>query len=147
MKRVWALLMMLTLLASASAWAEDGISVDLEVREKMFLTQMTEIAINTPDYLGKTIALEGIFETFPYGESGAVFYLVYRHSPGCCGNDGITGFEVLWDDPAVTYPENNAWVRAVGVLEQYDEDGVTYMRLRLKQLTELPQRGLEFVNQ
>ena len=148
MKRLTALCLALVLwLAATAALAADAVHIDLEVREKMFLTQMTEVLVNTPDYLGKTIALEGMLDIFTDEASGAVYYTVYRKSPGCCGNDGYTGLEVIWDDPAATYPALNDWVRAVGVLEQYEEFGNTYLRLRLISLEVKAERGLEFVSQ
>ena len=150
MKKRFALFTALLLSAvclTAVAQAAD-VNIDLEVREKMFLTQITELMTNTPDYLGKTIALEGMFTSGTYGEGDALTYhLVYRRSPGCCGNDGITGLEVLWDDPAAVYPAENDWVRAVGTLEQYEEDDISYLRLRLLSLTVLPERGQEFISQ
>ena len=121
--------------------------IDLEVREKMFLTQITELTVNSQDYLGKTIALEGMFTTLGDAATGPVYRLVYRGSPGCCGNDGITGLEVVWDDPATTYPAENDWVRAVGVLEEYTEEGIPYLQLRLISLDIKTERGLEFVTQ
>ena len=149
MKRILTMLLTLTLLTSSmAALAEtDEVHIDLEIREKMFLTQMTEIIINMQDYLGKTIALEGMFTTSGNPDTGAVYHIVYRTSPGCCGNDGFTGMEVVWDDVDATYPAENDWVRAVGVLESYTEDGAEYLQLRLITLDVLEERGLEFVTQ
>lgn len=151
MKRLTAALLFTLLFALTSvlpAMAETSdVKIDLDVREKMFLTQMTELTVNVEDYLGKTIALEGMFSIITTGEGGPVYYLVYRKSPGCCGNDGITGLEVLWDSADATYPNENDWVRAVGKLEQYEEEGVPYLRLRLISLDVKTERGLEFVNQ
>lgn len=149
MKRLLATLIALTLCLSGTvSLAESGdVHIDVDVREKMFLTQMTELFINTQDYIGKTVALEGMFDIYTDANSGVTYYTVYRKSPGCCGNDGYTGIEVVWDDPAATYPALNDWVRAVGVLDQYEEDGAPYMRLHLLSLDVKAERGLEFVNQ
>ena len=149
MKRLLATLIALTLCLSGTvSLAESGdVHIDVDVREKMFLTQMTELFINTQDYIGKTVALEGMFDIYTDTASGVTYYAVYRKSPGCCGNDGYTGIEVVWDDPAATYPALNDWVRAVGVLDQYEEDGAPYMRLHLLSLDVKAERGLEFVNQ
>ncbi len=148
MKRLTAICLALALwLAATAALATDTVPIDLEVREKMYLTQVTEVLVNTPDYLGKTIALEGMLDIFTDSATGTVYHTVYRKSPGCCGNDGYTGFEVIWDDPAATYPAQNDWVRAVGVLEQYEENGTPYLRLRLISLEVRAERGLEFVSQ
>jgi uncharacterized membrane protein YcgQ (UPF0703/DUF1980 family) len=149
MKRFLATLLTLALCLTGAASLAEGadIPVDVDVREKMFLTQMTELYVNIPDYLGKTIALEGMFDIFTDQTTGDVYHTVYRKSPGCCGNDGYTGLEVVWPDESKTYPLLNDWVHAVGVLEQYEENGVPYLRLQLISLEVKAERGLEFVTQ
>lgn len=149
MKKLLPLLLCAALaLHGAVAFAQtETPQIDVEIREKMFLTQITELMVNMDDYLGKTVALEGMFTTIGDPSAGPVYRVVYRTSPGCCGNDGFTGLEVVWDDPATVYPAENDWVRAVGVLEQYEEEGMPYLQLRLISLDVLPERGLEFVTQ
>lgn len=147
MKRILSILLALSLSLTAALAENAEVHIDVDVREKMFLTQMTELYINIPDYLGKTIALEGMLDVFTDEATGTVYHSVYRKSPGCCGNDGYTGLEVVWDDPAATYPNLNDWVRVVGVLEQYEEGGAPYLRLRLISLEVKAERGLEFVTQ
>ncbi len=44
-------------------------------------------------------------------------------------------------------PEPDDWVEAVGVLEEYDENGYKYLRLALSSLTVLKTRGAEYVSQ
>jgi hypothetical protein len=115
----------------------------IEIREKMFVAQTNEIYYNSPDYLGKTIKYEGIFTV--YDDPGVATYRsVIRYGPGCCGTDANCGFEVIWDKP---YPNENDWVEAVGTLEEYEEDGYPYLRLRLSSLKTMPTRGAETVSQ
>lgn len=120
---------------------DDGI---IEIREKMFIAQTNEIYFNAEDYLGKTLSYEGMFDVYEVPETGVKYYSVFRYGPGCCGIDANAGFEVMWDKP---YPEPNDWVRAEGVLEEYDEDGYKYLRLALTSLEVLPTRGAEYVSQ
>lgn len=114
----------------------------IEIKENLFIAQTNDIYINTEDYLGKTIKYEGIFDFYYGEESDSTYYYVIRYGPGCCGDDGTVGFEVIWDGE---YPEQNDWVEAVGVLETYDENGFQYLRLRLTSLTVLDERGAEYV--
>ncbi|MDR0904643.1 MAG: hypothetical protein LBN00_00475 [Oscillospiraceae bacterium] len=116
----------------------------IEIKEKMFVAQTNEIYINTADYLGRTIKYEGIFQSFILDDIGEPYYSVIRYGPGCCGTDGDCGFEVIWDG---AYPGQDDWVEVVGVLEEYDEDGYTYLRLALTSLTVLDTRGEEYVTQ
>ena len=152
MKKLRSLFVALLLFAIAfPALAEttttEEMPVDVEVTEKMFLAQISDINLNSEDYLGKVIALEGMFMTVDYGTGGPVYHLVYRKSPGCCGNDGITGLEVVWDDPATAFPAENTWVRAVGTLEQYTEEDMPYLQLSLQSLTPTDKPGLDSVTQ
>lgn len=116
----------------------------VEIKEKLFIAQTNDIYYNAGDYLGKTIKYEGIFDVYVVPETDARYYTVIRYGPGCCGIDANAGFEVLWDD---AYPEQNDWVEAVGVLEEYEEEGYKYLRLALTSLTVLPARGAEYVSQ
>ena len=115
----------------------------IEVKEKMFVAQMNDIYFNAPDYLGKTIKYEGIFDIY-HEDTGIDYYFVIRYGPGCCGIDLNAGLEVAWDK---SYPEQNDWVEVVGVLEDYEEDGNDYLRLALSSLTVLDVRGAEVVTQ
>jgi uncharacterized membrane protein YcgQ (UPF0703/DUF1980 family) len=116
----------------------------------MFIAQTNDVYLNTEDYLGKTIKLEGLFKSQYYEEMQRAYCFVIRYGPGCCGNDGSAGFEVAWD-PGYTlgpsYPEEDAWVEAVGVLKTYEEDGFPYLYLALSSLTVKEERGAEFVSQ
>jgi zinc transport system permease protein len=118
----------------------------VEIREKMFIAQTNDVYLNPEDYMGKTIKLEGLFKTEAgYGNTSYCF--VIRYGPGCCGYDGNAGFEVAWDQSRRTYPSEDAWVEAVGVLSSYEEDGFPYLYLALSDLTVKEKRGAEFVSQ
>ncbi|MCL2544655.1 MAG: hypothetical protein FWE77_01920 [Clostridia bacterium] len=119
----------------------------IHIRERMFMTQINDIYLNPEKYVGKGVQFEGIYIEEVLG-NGDVYRAVVRMSPGgCCGDDGRTGFEVVWDDPDQPYPKFNDWVEVSGVLEQFEEDGVTYLRVRLVSLRVLAVRGAEYVNQ
>ena len=117
----------------------------IEIRERMFIGQINEIYLNAEEYIGRTIKLEGIFQTHQSGEGQ--FYSVVRNGPGCCGDDGLVGFEVAWAENQ-RYPEHNAWVEAIGVLQlNRASNYISFPYLDLTSLTELNRRGREFVNQ
>jgi uncharacterized membrane protein YcgQ (UPF0703/DUF1980 family) len=123
----------------------DGI---IEIKEKMFIAQTNDVYLNPEDYLGKTIKLEGLFKSEIGYENSYCF--VIRYGPGCCGYDGNAGFEVAWDNPSPDqgiYPEEDAWVEAMGTLKSYDENGFPYLYLSLASMTVKETRGAEFVSQ
>jgi zinc transport system permease protein len=119
----------------------------VEIREKMFISQVNDVYLNTDDYLGKTIKLEGIFRKEQGHEKSYCFVL--RYGPGCCGTDGNVGFEVAWaNEQAQSYPAIDSWVEATGVLKTYEEDGYDqYLYLDLSSLNVLSKRGAETVIQ
>jgi zinc transport system permease protein len=147
--------------APAQAWLRqadtqgeaDAATPVIEIKEKMFITQINDIYLNAGDYIGKTIKLEGIFRLEQY--EGRQYRYVLRYGPGCCGNDGNAGFEVSWQPrtPAgaapsqKAYPKQDDWVRALGTLQTYEEDGYPYVYLVLSSLSVLDTRGAEFVTQ
>jgi uncharacterized membrane protein YcgQ (UPF0703/DUF1980 family) len=120
----------------------------LEIKEKMFISQVNDIYLNTEDYLGKTIKLQGLFkEEQPY--EGDPYCFVLRYGPGCCGYDGNVGFEIKWDKSrAQPYPKVDSWIETTGILKQYEEDGYAqYLYLDLISLNVLNKRGAETVFQ
>jgi len=119
----------------------------IEIKEKMFISQVNDVYLNTDDYLGKKIKLEGIFLTEQGNDKTYCFVL--RYGPGCCGNDGNVGFEVAWDNKKNNkYPDNNSWVEATGELSTYKEDDdMEYLYLDLVSLNVLNKRGMETVMQ
>lgn len=126
---------------NSSVTATDDV---IEIKEKMFIAQSNDIYLNSEDYIGKTIKYEGLFESVYWEEDKTTYNFVIRYGPGCCGDDGKAGFEVIWDGE---WPQANDWCEVIGTLESYDLDGFTNLRLRLTSLTVLDKRGAEFVAQ
>ncbi|MDR1353124.1 MAG: hypothetical protein LBK05_07570 [Treponema sp.] len=118
----------------------------VEIKEKMFIAQTNDVYINPEDYMGKTIKLEGLFKTETGYDEQMSYCFVLRYGPGCCGTDGNAGFEVAWDE-AGSYPAEDDWVEAIGVLKSYEEYGYPYLYLALSSIQVLDERGAEFVTQ
>ena len=119
----------------------------VEIKEKLFIAQTNDVYENPEDYLGKTLKVEGLFQYYDPIAGDEPYYFVIRYGPGCCGNDGNVGFEVLWEHGEGAYPPADAWVEAQGVLKRYEEDGYPYICVSLSSLKVLNKRGAEFVTQ
>jgi uncharacterized membrane protein YcgQ (UPF0703/DUF1980 family) len=120
----------------------------VEIREKMFIAQVNYIYMNADDYFGKTIKLEGVFKQTAYVEGEDPHCFVTRYGPGCCGNDGLVGFEVAWNkEKARQYPAVESWVEAEGVLRFYEVEGYMLSYIDLSSLNVLEKRGAETVLQ
>jgi len=116
----------------------------IEVSDKMFLTQVNNIYINREDYIGKTIRYEGIFKVQSPSDNQPPSFYALRYGPGCCGDDGNIGFEVLWDGETI---EDDAWVEIVGKLQLIGSGATERLIVNASSLTVLPVRGEEFVSQ
>ena len=117
----------------------------VELTEKMYVTYINEIYTNSPDYLGRTIRLQGMFTSEYYEPSDQTYYYVYRVGPGCCGNDGsMCGFEFTWDGEM---PQDNDWIEVTGVLGEYEMEGLNYLTLKASSVTVKTERGAENVYQ
>lgn len=113
-----------------------------EIKEKMFIAQCNDIYLNPDDYKNKTIKLEGMYDESIDQKTKQTYHYVIRNGPGCCGNDGVAGFEILYDGKP---PKRNDWIEVIGKVEIIEENGNEYVVLRLSKLTVLDKRGAEFV--
>ncbi len=93
---------------------------------------------------GKTIRWEGIYTESTNLQTDESYKFVIRYGPGCCGNDGVAGFEILYDGESTPNPDD--WVEAVGKIEMIEENGAEYVAIRLSELNVLDERGQEFVS-
>ncbi len=118
-------------------------SNEITIKDKMFIAQCNDIYLNTDEYLDKTIIWEGIYTESTNPETGNTYKFVIRYGPGCCGNDGVAGFEVLYDQET---PKADDWVKAVGKIEMVEQGGIEFVAIRLSELTVLDVRGQEFVS-
>ena len=128
----------------ANTATEERLAVDVEIRERLFMTQVFDISNNFEHYIGRTVRYEGIFEKFGYEQ---VFAAVFRYGPGCCGDDGVIGFTVAWEDGSTDFPENGEWVEVVGTFGVLEIEGFLFRCVYLTSITVLDVRGAEFVMQ
>lgn len=111
----------------------------VEIKEKMFIQQCNDIYTNPNDYKGKTIQVEGMYDSYTDEKTGKTRHAVIRKSPGCCGSDGVVGFEFSYDEQM---PNLNEWIKVTGTLEVEESENII---LHLSKLEVLKIRGKEFV--
>ena len=114
----------------------------IEIKERMFINQCNDVYLNPDDYRGKLIKLEGIYDGFTDEETGEKLNFVFRYGPGCCGYDGVTGFEFNYNG---NIPNPQDWIEVVGVVEILEIDNYETIRLNAISLNVLDKRGKEFV--
>lgn len=116
---------------------------EIILRDKLFIAQCNDIYLNPDEYMDKTIIWEGIYTEVTNPLTNETYKFVIRLGPGCCGNDGTAGFEILYDGE---FPKQDDWVEAVGKIEMIEEDGNEFVAIRLTKLSVLDVRGQEFVS-
>ena len=112
----------------------------VDIKEKMFITQINDIYLNPEDYMDKKIRLEGYHSV--YEVDGKTLHGVIRNGPGCCGNDGVAGFEFVMNGE---YPKANDWLRITGSIEVVKDKDTEYIRLNAEKVDILEERGADFV--
>lgn len=84
-----------------------------EITDSFFIEAVNDVYYNIDDYLGKTIKMEGLIYEYAANDSNDICVAVVRQTPGCCGNDGLSGLDIRYDGE---YPAENTWVTVVGVI-------------------------------
>ena len=107
----------------------------VEITERFFVTQMTEIVLNHREFEGRSIKMEGLFREIQ-GTTRS-FYVVMRYAV-CCE------FKPFWFEIALNdfEPlEDDAWVEVIGTLDM--QTGLPV--LQVTSLRELEERGQAFI--
>jgi len=114
----------------------------IDIEEKIYLSQMTDIYMNTEDYIGRILSMEGYM--LPDDTGDDIIGAVVRNTPGCCGDDGITGLSYIWDGEV---PADNDWIKVTGVLSIRTEGEQVYLILEAQSVEIKTERGEDFVSQ
>jgi len=142
MKKILVLLLVIVLLLAGCSGGGDDDGI-LEIGERFFVEQMTDINMNADDHIGRVIRYEGMFRTIHWPATGEDYHMVLRRTLGCCGDDGVIGYEVYLGGIAPF--EEDAWVEVTGMLEWYEVGGLRFLRVVASSVIELDERGEEFV--
>jgi len=111
----------------------------LVIGDRFFVTQVIDVFVNLPEYMGRTIRYEGIFRTVDWFPTPHDNFIVYRYTMSCCGQDPI-GFEVLLP-PGVRPFDDFSWVEVTGVVEESHG----FPAVRITSIVEAPDRGAAMV--
>ncbi|MCD7774539.1 MAG: hypothetical protein LUG85_02315 [Clostridiales bacterium] len=97
----------------------------------MLYAQVNEMKASPEDYLNKTVAVTGTFQTSYYDETGKDYYYVIGSDVTSCCNWNL---EFILED-GLSYPESGTEIQLTGVYSTYDELGVTYYYLDATSIT------------
>ncbi len=107
--------------------SHDGIDVDLTVLSPTLVyAEVFNMVSYAPDYVGKTIRMEGPAVSFTDEEIGKTYYAcLIQDATACCA----TGLEYVLPEGS-EYPEDDEEIIVTGVFDTYvDVDGIEYCRL------------------
>ena len=112
----------------------------VEITDNFFIEQTNDLYINLNDYVGKTIKIEGLIYSYE-DSNGDICYAVVRNTPGCCGNDGLAGLDIRYDED---YPEEDTWVEVIGVVGTDTMYGSEIPAIQVSSMT-VKEKGTTFV--
>ncbi len=116
----------------------------VEIKEKMFIQGCNDVYLNPENYADKRIKIEGMFESYRDDQTGKEYFSVIRNGPGCCGNDGVAGFNFAYGDTSGL--KQNDWIEVIGKVKQTeDSSGIKWVFLDAISVQVSKKRGAEFV--
>ena len=78
------------------------------IKDRLFVQQINDIRLNPQNYKDQIIQIEGFFMEYRDQE-----YIVYRNTAGCCGADGMVGFEFKYKGGKLNFKQGE-WVLVEG---------------------------------
>jgi uncharacterized membrane protein YcgQ (UPF0703/DUF1980 family) len=115
------------------------------IQGTLFVEQCNDVYLNPEDYDGKSVKIEGLMDIYPSEEDGTTTYGVFRYGPGCCGNDGVAGFQ-LHTSKELTF-QSEDWIEVNGTFRVAEDEGVITVVIETEDITLKAEQGTEFVIQ
>jgi hypothetical protein len=110
--------------------SDTQVDVDLTtLNATMLSAYVTNIHVNSSDYLGKSIKVSGLYNSIYLALTDSYFhYVITLDGDECCQE----GFEFIFDsdyfDPD-DYPPMRSYIEVIGILDTHTEFGYAYARL------------------
>ena len=90
----------------------------------ILLSQLKNIQADYKKYLGKSIKYNGIMKSI--SANGNSYYMAMCNDAAACCS---AGFEFILGNNSKNYPKEKSKIEIEGVLQEYTEDGKTYLHL------------------
>ena len=133
----FVLLLLVVSTAGCSNGTESASAVDVDLTgmsQTMVEAQFEHIMANSEDFLGKTIRVIGTYFPMYVAELNAMYhYVIIVYGDECCQ----LGFEFKRDGDYVVpddYPAMTELIEVIGVLNRYEEWGVSYLYIAVEEL-------------
>lgn len=113
-------------------------TTDIIMQDNQYITQINDIWLNTDEYLGKTIEIEG----FPM--TNGTYTFVGRYGPGCCSGDGYAYMEYEYNEKLDLIDEQD-WIKVIGIIRQGQDEYGPYVYIEATSVEKLATRGVDRV--
>ena len=101
------------------------------------MQQVNDINLNPQDYKNKIIQIEGFFAKY-IDENKVERYAVFRKTAGCCGNDGMAGFEFEYKKGKLSF-EQDEWILVEGLVKEKRMSGYNHIYLEASSVSKKKQ--------
>jgi hypothetical protein len=128
-----------TAAAAETPASQDGTAVDIDLTQMnstMIYSVIYDMMINPDSYYGKSLLVDGYFDTMVYdGSDTRYFFVVVPDATACC----VQGLEFILTGASYPgdYPEVQDDIRVRGVMDCYEEAGQMYTYIRADSLTKI----------
>jgi len=139
MKKYLALLLVIILAIHAACAAPpetgetegDSVAdfVDLSgLSTTMLKGELNNIMQSAEDYVGAELKMDGYYYGMSLNGTDWYHYIIVEPADPCC----MQGLELAWPDQEDTYPEPYAKLAVTGAFSSYEDKGLTYYYLDVK---------------
>ncbi len=122
---------------TTSSQGNSPVDLDLtQMNSTMIYSVIYDMMINPDNYYGKSLIVDGYFDTMVYEENGPrYFFVVVPDATACC----VQGIEFLLPDSTYPedYPDIQADIRVKGIIDRYEEGGQMYTYIKADSVTPL----------
>lgn len=133
---------------SADRETFDAGKIDINVGDKLYMTQINDWYMNFSDYGGKSVVIEGYYMIFD-----DKYTFVGRKGPTCpyC-TGGYVNFEFKSDQDLSKLVSESSWIRVTGILRQgtmypgSGQPGQDFYYIEAMSVEELPEAGIDTIS-
>ncbi|MEA4813769.1 MAG: hypothetical protein VB112_02520 [Oscillospiraceae bacterium] len=126
----------------------DAGNIDINVGDKLYMTQINDWYMNFSDYSGKSVVIEGYYMIFD-----DKYTFVGRKGPTCpyC-TGGYVNFEFKSDQDLSKLVSESSWIRVTGILRQgtmypgSGQPGQAFYYIEAMSVEELPEAGIDTIS-
>ena len=145
MKKYWVIFLVLCMVGTLAVGCSaketsqsEGTVVDIDLTalsNTMAYAEITNISTDPERYIGKTVKIQGEYRVSYFGAPGVPYHFAILWDETSCCEQGL---EFTWDgnhEFPDDFPKEKTKIEVCGVLETYFDQGDTFFRLNVNDIT------------